>query len=149
MLQYCYYYAAFSLSLCGVEMSNEAEVSETDFYTFRLYARKSTIALSVKSADEANEWIAAIQDVIDSCPTIQTITERVILEIIVSYLYNKKSSPYVQKLITMSTKIWRKRQENKKLQTVLHPNLRFETMPRFIISSGGCRRLTLAKSVHT
>lgn len=102
MLQYCYYYAAFSLSLCGVEMSNEAEVSETDFYTFRLYARKSTIALSVKSADEANEWIAAIQDVIDSCPTIQTITERVILEIIVSYLYNKKSSPYVQKLITMS-----------------------------------------------
>ena len=34
---------------------------------------------------EANEWVAAIQNAIDTCPTIQTITERVILEIIVRW----------------------------------------------------------------
>ncbi len=73
-------------SLCAVDLCDDAEVQETGYYTFKLHARKSSISLSAKSADEVNEWIAYLQDVIDSCPTIQTITERVILEIIVSNL---------------------------------------------------------------
>ena len=50
---------------------------------FKLHARKNTVVLSAKTAMEASEWISALQDAINTCPTIQTITERVILEIIV------------------------------------------------------------------
>ncbi len=70
-------------SLCAVDMYDDSEVEETGCYTFKLHARKNTLVLSAKSAMEASEWISALQDAIDSCPTIQTITERVILEIIV------------------------------------------------------------------
>jgi len=64
-------------------MYDESEVEETGCYTFKLHARKNTLVLSAKTAMEASEWISALQDAIDSCPAIQTITERVILEIIV------------------------------------------------------------------
>ena len=73
-------------SLCAVDSYDEAEVEKTGYYTFKLHTRKSSIALSAKTVDEANEWIAALQDVIDSCPIMQTITERIILDIIVSNL---------------------------------------------------------------
>ena len=56
----------------------------TGVYTFKLHARKSTYALSARTADDANEWLLALQDAIDSTPTVQTITERLVLEIIVS-----------------------------------------------------------------
>ncbi len=55
----------------------------TGVYTFKLHARKSTVSLSARTVDDANEWMLAIQDAIDSTPTVQTITERLILEIIV------------------------------------------------------------------
>lgn len=74
-------------SLCAVDddMCEDMEEGvEKEFYTFKLHARKSTITLSARSAEDVSEWTAALQDVIDSSPTIQTITERVILEIIVS-----------------------------------------------------------------
>lgn len=56
-------------------------------YTFKLHARKSTYALSARTADDANEWLLALQDAIDSTLTVQTITERLVLEIIVSVNY--------------------------------------------------------------
>lgn len=75
--------SVFVPSLCAVDVCDEAESKESGYYTFKLHARKSSIVLSAKTAEEVNEWVTALQDVIDSCPTIQTITERVILEIIV------------------------------------------------------------------
>lgn len=54
------------------------------YYTFKLHARKSTYAFSARTEIEANEWIINLQDAIDTCPAIQTITERLVLEIIVS-----------------------------------------------------------------
>ena len=75
-------------------MCDESEVAETGFYTFKLHARKTSIALSARSAEEVNEWVATLQDVIDTCPTIQTITERVILEIIVRVKAHVSSIPY-------------------------------------------------------
>ena len=87
-------------SLCAADMCEDSEVAESGVFTFKLHARKNTITLSARSAEEASEWISALQDVIDSSPAIQTITERVILEIIVSdttdthfhsmHLYNSK-----------------------------------------------------------
>ena len=71
-------------SLCAVDVCDESEAEETGYHSFKLHARKSTITLSAKSVEEVNEWVAMLQDVIDTSPTIQTITERVILEIIVS-----------------------------------------------------------------
>ena len=71
-------------SLCAVDVCDETEAEESGYYTFKLHARKNTISLSAKTMDEVNEWVGTLQDVIDNCPTIQTITERVILEIIVS-----------------------------------------------------------------
>ena len=65
-------------------MYEDAEATEAGYYTFKLHARKTSIALSARTAEEVSEWVSALQDVIDGCPTIQTITERVILEIIVS-----------------------------------------------------------------
>lgn len=53
-------------------------------YTFKLHARKTTYSLSARSLDDANDWVLALQDAIDSTPTVQTITERLVLEIIVS-----------------------------------------------------------------
>ena len=68
--------------------------------TFSLHARKTTLKLTAKNAEEADEWILALQDVsqpqrhssnkiileflqaIDSCPPIQTVTERLVLEMI-------------------------------------------------------------------
>lgn len=70
-------------SLCAVDAFDELEVAGTECFTFNVHARKNSVSLSSKTAQEASEWISAIQDAIDSCPTIQTITERVILEIIV------------------------------------------------------------------
>ena len=66
-------------------MSSEHGEANADSYTFKVHARKITLSLSCRTAVEANEWVAAIQDAIDTCPTIQTITERVILEIIVRW----------------------------------------------------------------
>lgn len=69
--------------------------------TFSLHARKTTLKLTAKSSEEADEWIMALQDVshpyeavwkslkvlnfaqaIDNCPPIQTVTERLVLEMI-------------------------------------------------------------------
>ena len=55
------------------------------YYTFLLHARKSTLELTAKHAEDAAEWLAALQDAIDSTPPIQTLTERLILEIIVRH----------------------------------------------------------------
>jgi hypothetical protein len=65
-------------------MCEDTEATGTDYYTFKLHARKTSITLSARTAEEVSEWISALQDIIDASPTIQTITERVILEIIVS-----------------------------------------------------------------
>ena len=83
--------------------------------TFSLHARKTTLKLTAKSPEEADEWIGELQDVsallsvyvytdtvilvlcihhmciislhiyiqaIDNCPPIQTVTERLVLEMI-------------------------------------------------------------------
>lgn len=74
-------------SLCAVDVCDEAEAKETGYYSFKLHARKNTITLSAKSVEEVNEWVSMLQDMIDTSPTIQTVTERVILEIIVSAVF--------------------------------------------------------------
>jgi myosin X len=64
-----------------VDVSDEAESSEGPF-TFSLHARKTTLKLTAKTSEEADEWIGSLQDAIDSCPPIQTVTERLVLEMI-------------------------------------------------------------------
>ena len=53
------------------------------FFTFKLHARKSSYTFSARTETDANDWILNLQDAIDTCPAIQTITERLVLEIIV------------------------------------------------------------------
>ena len=101
---------------------------------FSLHARKTTLKLTAKTSEEADEWIGSLQDVsintipyitnihiriqymylqrcltcicmiqcmlnvntcihvllqaIDNCPPIQTITERLVLEMIKVYIYS-------------------------------------------------------------
>ena len=62
----------------------EAEFKETGYYAVYLHARRHIHQLKTKSLEEANKWIIALQDAIDSCPPIQTLTERLILNLIVS-----------------------------------------------------------------
>jgi myosin X len=70
--------------LCAVDLYDEEEVKETGMYTFRLHSRKTTYHLTAKTVEEANEWVVSLQYAIDSCMPIQTMTERLVLEIIVS-----------------------------------------------------------------
>ena len=62
---------------------SEVESKETGYYTVYLHARRHIHQLKTKSLDEANKWIIALQDAIDNCAPIQTLTERLILNLIV------------------------------------------------------------------
>ena len=67
--------------LCAVDTFSEEEAMK-GAYTIKLHTRKTTYRLNASSAEGVSEWISALQDAIDSCPPIQTVTERLILEII-------------------------------------------------------------------
>ena len=75
----------FSPSLCSIDPLSEAQHKETGYYTLYLHARRHIHELSTKSLDEATKWTIALQDAIDACQSIQTLTERLILSLIVSF----------------------------------------------------------------
>ena len=81
-------------SLCSIDPLNETEFKESGYYTIRLHARRHIHELSTKNLDEANKWIIALQDAIDSSQPIQTLTERLILSLIVSSFYTHNTNPF-------------------------------------------------------
>jgi hypothetical protein len=70
--------------LCSIDPLSEAQHKETGYFTVRLHARRHIHELSTKSQEEATKWMIALQDAIDSSPPIQTLTERLILSLIVN-----------------------------------------------------------------
>eukprot|EP00049_Salpingoeca_infusionum_P017514 m.353252 g.353252 ORF g.353252 m.353252 type:complete len:1850 (+) comp16718_c0_seq1:158-5707(+) len=67
-------------SLTSVIPPDEDKLQKND-YTFIVHSRIKSFHLTCKTQTDCNRWINAIQDVIDSCPVIQTPMERLIDEL--------------------------------------------------------------------
>ena len=68
-------------SLCSVIPPDEATSAQKGEWSFIVHSRRKSYTLSTKTQADANRWINAIQDVIDSSPPIETPTEKLIDEL--------------------------------------------------------------------
>ena len=67
--------------MCSVIPPDDAEAATKGEWTFIVHSRRKSYQLTTKTQADANRWINAIQDVIDSSPIIETPTEKLIDEL--------------------------------------------------------------------
>jgi myosin X len=60
---------------------DETDAATKEEWTFTVHSRRKSYQLSTKTQADANRWINAIQDIIDSSPLIETPTDKLIDEL--------------------------------------------------------------------